>query len=234
MIWVCSDIHGRYDRYIQAINTIKDTDTLYILGDVIDRHEDGIKILLDMIQRPNIKFIIGNHEFMMYQVLVKNNYRWKQIWCSPNNGGYVTYNAFTKLDSETQIKILEYLKNAYVFYRLTVNNKKYCLVHGSYECSFDDYDNPTVAEVYNKYADIISACVWDSATNYFNDVDYKPDTIYIVGHKFVQHFHDSYKMIKSKEKVYVIDGGCAFPTSYDNQSRLILYRLEDGKEVYIK
>ena len=47
MIYVMSDIHGqkrRFDSVMKQINLQPD-DTLYILGDVIDRNPDGIKIL---------------------------------------------------------------------------------------------------------------------------------------------------------------------------------------------
>lgn len=44
MIYVMSDIHGqkrRFDSVMKQINLQPD-DTLYILGDVIDRNPDGI------------------------------------------------------------------------------------------------------------------------------------------------------------------------------------------------
>lgn len=65
MIYVCSDIHGHYDAYAALLTHIdlQSDDTLYILGDVIDRGLDGVKILQDMMARPNIVPILGNHEF---------------------------------------------------------------------------------------------------------------------------------------------------------------------------
>ena len=51
MIYVMSDIHGEHSRYISMLETINfsDEDTLYILGDVIDRKPGGIDILRDII-----------------------------------------------------------------------------------------------------------------------------------------------------------------------------------------
>ena len=63
-----SDLHGCYDKYnlmLEKIQFNKD-DTLYVLGDVVDRGDDGIKILLDMMTRPNIVPILVNHEYMAY------------------------------------------------------------------------------------------------------------------------------------------------------------------------
>ena len=37
--YVISDIHGEYERFMELLEEIelKDTDTLYVLGDVLDR-----------------------------------------------------------------------------------------------------------------------------------------------------------------------------------------------------
>ena len=50
MIYTISDIHGCYDKYQELLRTIhfSPDDTLYVLGDVIDRGPDGFKTLLDM------------------------------------------------------------------------------------------------------------------------------------------------------------------------------------------
>lgn len=66
-IYCVSDPHGHYDKYRQVLLVIdlRPQDTLYVLGDVVDRDLDGIKILLDMMARPNVVPILGYHEFMM-------------------------------------------------------------------------------------------------------------------------------------------------------------------------
>ena len=65
MIYVMSDIHGCFDKYQKMLRRIDfaPEDTLYVLGDVIDRGPDGIKILQDMMGRVNVFPILGNHEF---------------------------------------------------------------------------------------------------------------------------------------------------------------------------
>ena len=63
MIYVMSDLHGCYDKYMQMLEKIKfsSNDTLYILGDIIDREDNGIKILLDIMKRSNVIPLLGNH-----------------------------------------------------------------------------------------------------------------------------------------------------------------------------
>lgn len=71
MIYVMSDIHGqkrRFDSVMKQIN-LQPEDTLYVLGDVIDRNPDGIKILRQIMAMSNAKMLLGNHELMMMNAL---------------------------------------------------------------------------------------------------------------------------------------------------------------------
>ncbi len=49
MIYVMSDIHGEYDKYIKMLELINfsDEDELYILGDIVDRGKEPVKVLLE-------------------------------------------------------------------------------------------------------------------------------------------------------------------------------------------
>ena len=65
-IYVCSDIHGQYNLFLKLLNKInfsKD-DKLYILGDIIDKGSESLK-LVDFIRRQdNIFCLMGNHELL--------------------------------------------------------------------------------------------------------------------------------------------------------------------------
>ncbi len=52
--YVMSDIHGEADRFHAMLEKIhfSDDDTLYILGDVIDRGPDGISLLREIMASP--------------------------------------------------------------------------------------------------------------------------------------------------------------------------------------
>ena len=73
MIYVIADIHGCYDVYISLLKKIKfsDEDELFVLGDVVDRGPEPIKVLQDMMMRPNVYPILGNHDYMALKVLKK-------------------------------------------------------------------------------------------------------------------------------------------------------------------
>ena len=56
MTYAISDLHGRYDLYLEMMERIRFSpeDTVYILGDVADRNKGGIQIFKDILQRVNI------------------------------------------------------------------------------------------------------------------------------------------------------------------------------------
>ena len=69
--YVISDIHGMYNKFTELLNKIKlkETDTIYILGDVLDRGPDPIKTLLKIMSMPNVICMLGNHEDMALDCL---------------------------------------------------------------------------------------------------------------------------------------------------------------------
>ena len=105
MVYAMSDLHGCYDLYIKMLEKIKfsDEDTLYILGDIVDRGPDGIKILQDIQKRHNVFPLRGNHDYSALRIFQKIRYSreindfipecimWKLI------GGEPTYKAFIAL-----------------------------------------------------------------------------------------------------------------------------------------
>lgn len=80
MIYAVSDLHGCYDKYIKLLERLKMTsdDSLYILGDIVDRGSDGMKILLDLIKRKNVFSCRGNHDHCA-QILLRS-------FAIPNDG----------------------------------------------------------------------------------------------------------------------------------------------------
>ena len=87
--YVCSDIHGLGNRYSKLLNKYGRTDKIYIIGDAIDNRypgEQGINILLDIMERNNVELLMGNHELMLIEslgyffTLIKNGYTNSQAY----------------------------------------------------------------------------------------------------------------------------------------------------------
>lgn len=122
MIYAVSDLHGCYDKYIKLLERLNMTsdDSLYILGDIVDRGYDGIKIVLDLIKKDNIFSCRGNHDHCA-QILLRNfaipndgffadgleeAFR---LWLS--DGGSQTYEEFLKFDESEQRAVLSYFNS---------------------------------------------------------------------------------------------------------------------------
>lgn len=212
MIYVCSDIHGCYEKYLKLLEEInfKENDALYILGDVLDREGNGgIDILEDIMDRPNVILIIGNHEkialegfeFLMNAQVKKSS----DINDLPvhvkvmltewlNLGGMPTIDAFRELSRREQERIVRFLSNQCLTYaEKTVNGTDYVL------CHYETY-----------YGDIYDAVLITGHTpSRFIDDNPKPDNIWRDG----EHWH--------------IDCGCGYG------GRLGAVCLDTGEEFYV-
>ena len=142
--YVMSDIHGDYERYRKMLQLIqfKDTDTLYVLGDVLDRGPYGMKILQDMMLRPNVYPILGNHEYMAslcMKWLLQEVTEESVAQISPelmqgltewmNVGGEASISEFHKLSGEERGDIADYLAEFALYEEIKVNDKAFVLVH---------------------------------------------------------------------------------------------------------
>ncbi len=68
MIYATSDLHGYSLRNFQSLMRsagFKESDFLFILGDIADRGEYGAELLVWLLDQPNVQLVLGNHEAMM-------------------------------------------------------------------------------------------------------------------------------------------------------------------------
>lgn len=129
-VYVMSDIHGEADMFHKMLEKVRfsDSDTLFILGDVIDRGPEGINLLLEIMNTPNMVMLLGNHEYMMMQYFSPEATeieirRWNR------NGNAPTVEAYLKLDTDTQAEIMTFFKERPIHQEMTVDGKRFYLVH---------------------------------------------------------------------------------------------------------
>ena len=144
MYYVMSDIHGEYDKFLKMLEIIhfSDEDTLFILGDIIDRGEKSVELLQDLSMRFNVYPIFGNHELMALSILKKlyleinndtlsilNEQFIEELNNWLLNGGQTTLDGFKKLSKEDALDLIDYMQDFAYYESIDLNNKTYIMVH---------------------------------------------------------------------------------------------------------
>ena len=232
--YVMSDIHGDYDSYMKMLDKIQfsDSDTMYIIGDIMDRGEHPIKVLLDVMSRPNVVFIIGNHELMFCECL---KFLLKEVteesineidedtlealnnWLF--NGAEPTIREFRELSFDKRKQVKDFILDSDVYEEISVAGKDYLLVHAG----FDNFSPDKELWEYE-----IEELVWrrpDYHTVFFKDKHV------IMGHTPTQLIEEAPNpgYIYHCGNNIVIDCGCSMP-----RGRLGCLRLDDGEEFYVE
>jgi len=132
MQYAISDIHGCYDEFMELLQKINfgPGDTLYVLGDTIDRGMDSLKCLRYIMETPNIHMLMGNHEQMMIDALTSDfekNPEHMANWLE--NGGVIVLSEFIKLPKDEQSAIVNFLANLPYLAEVKIEEQNYVLVH---------------------------------------------------------------------------------------------------------
>lgn len=226
LTYVMSDLHGCYDKYIKMLETIKfsDNDILYILGDIVDRGNDGIKILCDLKNRKNIIITRGNHDYQAYKILKlnyesssetrysKNYLEIFKLWLT--DGGKPTFEQFNNLTDNQKKEILKFMSTFSYFEETRINGTQYFFAHtvpekdiflNMDECKLTDF--------------IIGEPEYEKI--------YKNDLIIVTGHTPTGFIDEQYtgKIWKGNNHI-ATDCGAVFGNN------LGCLRLNDGAEFY--
>lgn len=236
MIYVMSDIHGqkrRFDSVMKQIN-LQPEDTLYVLGDVIDRNPDGIKILRQIMAMSNAKMLLGNHELMMMNALYyppPEDEEWPEYYyeCKQSlwyrNGGDITHNYLKHIKKTVRHEIFEYLEKLPVNMEITVNGRQFILTHAAPAELYETYGH--------KYECERDFAVWMR----FDSFPVLEDCTVIFGHTPTIRFQYDNPMAIWDAKSWIgIDCGCMLPEKGDPWSgalgRLSCLRLDDMQVFY--
>lgn len=239
MIYVMSDIHGNLRRYcsVMAQIDLQPEDTLYVLGDVMDRYPDGVTILRDLMEMPNAKLLLGNHDYMMLQVMDRKGLR-RHLTLAERplvlprwyrNGGEVTKRALEALSRTELQEILAFVRELPLSYELELNGTAYRLIHAAplelYPAHKWEFHSPTEFAVWYR---------WPLEEALPDD----PGVTFIFGHSATHHFDpaaDPMRIFFGERRI-AIDCGSGYPQNTARyglpQSRLACLRLDDLKEFY--
>ncbi len=232
MIYVTSDLHGypleKFKNMLASVGFSQD-DFLYILGDVIDRGADGIKLLRWIMLQTNVEMLLGNHE----QMMLASDFVFEEIteksisdltgtkldvysnWIA--NGGQPTVEALHALRHNQIEYILDFLRDCPLYEVVTVDERDFILTHsglGNFSChkKLSEY---TPQEL-----------LWSRPSltaRYFEDIT----TVF--GHTPTFYYGEEYKGKAIKTETWInVDVGAA------RGNPPMLLRLDDMKEFYFE
>lgn len=228
--YVMSDIHGNYNKYLEMLEKINfsEEDTLYILGDMIDRSGQSAELLIDVFNRDNVFPLMGNHEMMAIEVLelvlqevitvnIKDlDFRsilLVQNWMS--NGGSTTVESFKRLPVKDRDFLLEKMKTLPLYKDIRVGDNRFILVHAG----LGNFEKVKPLSGYTKDELL---CQMNNYERYFDDDE---KTYIVSGHKSLNSYGEPEIMFKNNH--IAIDCG-----SYFGGSQACL-ELETFQEYYI-
>ena len=223
MTYVVSNLHGCYRKYKELLEKIrfKDTDIMYVLGDIVDYGDEPMELVADLSMRYNVYPIVGEHDYTAVRMLTGFDRMLKDggtpdgeyiaemtEWA--NCGGKVTLDGYRALDDEMKEGVIDYLSDMTLYEEVEVGGKTFVLVHAG----IADFDPDAELDDYLP-EDFISTPA-DLNARYFDD------KTLVVGHVATPEG----KIVRG-EGVIAIDCGAAFG------GKLGCLCLETGEEFYV-
>lgn len=196
-----SDIHGcnrTFKETLQKIGLNKD-DQLFLLGDYIDRGPDSkgvIDTILDLQDKGyQVHCLRGNHEQMLLDAWLKNDFNYTRRWLI--HGGAQTVESFGGFGIE---KIGKKYRDFFNGLEHSIISDKHILVHAG--LNFDTPEDPLSME---------HSMLW--IRNWYHQISYGwlGDQYIIHGHtplsmKEINQMHCNYEL----DRILDIDAGCCY------------------------
>lgn len=233
MIYIMSDLHGDFQNFYKMLIKINfsHSDIMYILGDILDKNSENMRLYEFIREQSNIFLIKGNHEYSCERYLEgKISAQTWEIY-----GGYYTIQEVEKLEPESRKRLCEYLKGLPFYTSLKVNGTEYFLTHSGIRagCCVEKEDG--VIDIQAS----VDMAVKESQESYLisDDINYMSDSLrfdkkVIVGHYPTLLLPDCY----GSAKIYYGKNYINIDTGNDRREeggRMACLRLDDGKEYYI-
>lgn len=162
-VYACADLHGQGWAWDAIKNRLAPSDYLYFLGDAIDRGPDGVRIMQEILDRPNTTYIQGNHEQMMLDGMY-GMYDAMSLWTY--NGGWSTQKALANMPDESAESLLQEVE-ALPFYAEYTNPDgiRIIMTHSGYTFNMNDWHK----------------MIWDR-THYYKEGTIPANTLIVHGH----------------------------------------------------
>lgn len=132
-IYVTSDAHGHVRALDEALSKISLTsdDTLYVLGDMIDRGPDPVGVIKLVRSLPNAHVLKGNHEQIMLDAIIGQDPLDAETW--DINGGWTTREQLNDMEFEAYEELVRWMAALPLYAVVETEERPYLLVHAGIE-----------------------------------------------------------------------------------------------------
>lgn len=230
MTYVVSNLYGRLDKFEKLIKKIglKESDTLYILGNIVDYGDDSIELVNDISVRYNVYSVLGEHDYKAYLLLSEFDRMLKEggvpsanfsrdmiAWAQ--DGGQATLEAFKNADADSKEGFLDYLSDLPVFEEATLKNGK------EFVLTCRGIDN------FNKETDLYDYELEDFMNGYLDlDATYYSDKTMVVGYLDYEHTPAG-----RAGKISAKEGKIALACDMSENDDVVCICLETNDEYYV-
>jgi len=145
LTYAISDIHGEYERFLTLLDRIhfSPDDTLYLLGDLVDRGPQPMQLLQDVAARDNVYALLGNHDAaarellrpLMAEITDENAETHLDAQFMSRltdwllDGGESTLAGFRALSPEQRLDVLDFLDDLPLFETVDAGERTFILAH---------------------------------------------------------------------------------------------------------
>lgn len=257
-IWVVGDVHGCYDEFMDVVGNpaIKDDDIVILVGDIIDRGSESVKMLKWAMENVNKdgKYILirGNHE----QGVIDSYYKLKASYkkrcdeIGAEKEQFKHYKEFYLRSMMAPYDFTDYMEKADIrtvgdaepyihwmrrlphFVRVDIPGiRKYVVAHSWFNGELEEDGGIYVLDGDSDILDTRDVDFYDRLL----DTDYSPmeDEMLIHGHTpivIIDGHRNTPAVPIIKEYSVNIDGGCCY--GKECGGRLIALCLNDGRVIY--
>lgn len=230
MTYVVSNLYGRLEKYEKLVKKInlKESDTLYILGNIVDYGEQSIELVNELSAQYNVFTVLGEHDYKAYLLLSEfdrilreggapSTTFSKEMIAWAQDGGQATLEAFKNADADSKEGFLDYLSDLPVFEEVSLKNgKEYVLTCRGVD-SFD-----TNKDLYDYELD-------DFINGYLNiEQVYYADKTMVVGYLDYEHTPAG-----RAGKVNAKNGNIALACDMSENDDIVCICLETNDEYYV-
>ena len=224
MTYVVADLHGNQTKFRQLLQEIsfRETDVLYVIGDIVDYGDESMELIVDLSVRYNVYPILGDHDLRAARMLSGFEKMLKTGTDKPDSsyvtemmawmqdGGQKTLEGYRSLDAEMREGVLEYLEDMALYEEVTLKGRHYLLVHAG----IAGFGPGVSLEDLGPEAFVTEPLDMTRA--------YLPDTTVIVGH-----------VPTADGKIAYGNGSICIDCGTAESGRIGCLRLDDGCEFYI-